>query len=421
MPLTELWPVWRGLPAIALLMLCLAMICFPFSVAATNIGLGMMLVAGVVSGLWWQGAIRFWSEYRLLAMALLAYLLLVSAGLIWSIDPYWGGKILGRHWFWMTLPIMLVLLADAGARRLLLACLSLGLSLNLVYCVLQMIGIVDLGGVVAGSTAQNATGHIGHTSFGFIYGIWAAWLLHFSLQQQRRLRLVCWALALWSLFMVFMAQGKSGYLVALAMISLVAFKWLRETGSRRVLSGLAALLLLVGLFMTFGPGQERLLGAWQALTDTAPKTMDFDEQIAVSSATARLAWWQMSYHIWLQHPWLGVGTGGFPQAVLDWQAGHGAAPLHLVHPHNQYLLVMVRWGILGLFSLLALFYFWIVAGLSQSWRNTSVLPLAGLTGIALLIHGLSSASLEEHFSTLFALVVTAAALSEPVHEKISAV
>ncbi|WP_238701113.1 O-antigen ligase family protein [Mariprofundus erugo] len=376
-----------------------------------------MLAAGLFSGLWWQGVVSFCHHYRLLFMALFVYLLLVPLGLMWSIDPHWGGRILGRHWFWLTLPVMLVLLTDTKARRLLLATLSLGLTLNLVYCVLQMVGIVDLGGVVAGSTAGNATGRIGHTSFGFIYGIWAAWLLHLGMQKNGWLRSSCWLLAMWALFMVFMAQGKSGYLVAFVAIALVAAKWLRETGNRRVLFGLLALFLLLSIFMATGPGQERLVGTWQALTGTAPQAMDYEEQIAVSSATARLAWWKISYQIWLQYPVLGVGTGGFPQAVLKWQASHGAAVMHLVHPHNQYLLVMVRWGLLGFFSLLALFYFWLAAGMSQPWRSSSVLPLAGLTGVALLIHGLSSASLEEHFSTIFALVVTAAGLSESMAER----
>ncbi|TLS76029.1 O-antigen ligase family protein [Mariprofundus erugo] len=421
MPWPELMPGWRGLPAVALLMFCLAALCFPFSVAATNVGLALMLAAGLFSGLWWQGVVSFCHHYRLLFMALFVYLLLVPLGLMWSIDPHWGGRILGRHWFWLTLPVMLVLLTDTKARRLLLATLSLGLTLNLVYCVLQMVGIVDLGGVVAGSTAGNATGRIGHTSFGFIYGIWAAWLLHLGMQKNGWLRSSCWLLAMWALFMVFMAQGKSGYLVAFVAIALVAAKWLRETGNRRVLFGLLALFLLLSLFMATGPGQERLVGTWQGLTNSTPEKMDLEQQIAVSSATARLDWWKMSIAIWKQTPLLGVGTGGFPNAFVDWQLAHSTnadkSVLHLVHPHNQYLLVMVRWGVLGLIFLVALLYFWIRSGFSRSWRLALVQPLVALSGAALLVHGLSSASLEEHFSTIFALVVTAAGLSESMAER----
>jgi len=415
----DVFPGWQGTKSIALILLCLAMLCFPFSVAATNVALGLMLLTGVLGGLWWRGVLALWDGCRGLSLALAAYLLLVITGLLWSLDPVWGMKILGRHWFWMILPIIVILLSDAKNRAILLFCLSLGLSLNLIYCVLQIFDVVSVT-LVGGSSSNNPTGHIGHTSFGFIYGVWAAWLLHVGLLCGDKRRWLLWGLASWSVVMVFLAQGKSGYIVTLVVVLCVVIKWLHETGGRKMFVVLASVLLLLSMALALGPGKERVLGALQVLTGGVQKDLNFDQKIAISSATARLEWWRMSYNIWLEQPLMGVGTGGFPKAVANWQAAHVDAREYavvLVHPHNQYLLVMVRWGVVGLVLLLTLLSFWIRAGTARPWQDSTALPLVTLTGAALLVDGLSTASLEEHFSTIFALVLLGVGLSESLSEK----
>jgi len=412
----DVFPAWQGTKSLALILLCMAMLCFPFSVAATNVALGLMLATGVLTGLWWQGVAALWHGYRVLSLAIAAYLGLVIIGLLWSLDPAWGMKILGRHWFWMILPVIVMLLSDVKNRSILLFFVSLGLSLNLIYCVLQIFDVVSIT-LVGGSSSSNPTGHIGHTSFGFIYGIWAAWLLHTGLLCRNKLSWLLWGLASWAVVMVFLAQGKSGYIVTLVVVLFVAIRWLHETGGRRMFVILASVLLLLFMALALGPGKERVVGTWQALTGTVQKQLNTDEIVAVSSATARMEWWKMSYHIWLEQPLMGVGTGGFPKAVVDWQATHideGEFAVALVHPHNQYLLVMVRWGVIGLVLLLALLYFWIRAGAARSWQHSVAMPLVTLTGVALLVHGLSSSSLEEHFSTIFALVLAGTGLSENI-------
>jgi len=407
-------PDWQGKQSVILILLCLAMICFPFSVAVTNIMLGLTLALGLLGGIWWQGVTALLRHHKILSLALAAYLLLVPVGLSWSIDPTWGVKILGRHWFWLLLPVVVVVVSSQRHRNAFLASVSFGLTVNLAYCVLQANGLVE-SGAAAGSTADNPTGHIGHTSFGFIYGIWAAWLVHVGLLWRNNYRWLLWGLALWALVMVFMAQGKSGYIVTMVSLLVVAIKWLQESGNRRVFGAFVLIVLLIGLFLGLGPGKDRMLGVWYAFTDDV-QSVDISQKMAVSSVTARLEWWKMSYDIWLAQPVLGAGTGSFPKAAADWQAGQVEkqefADRYLSHPHNQYLLTMVRWGAVGLLSLLTLLFFWIRAGIAIRWHESVAMPLVALTGAALLVHGLSSASFEEHFSTIFALVLTAAGLSE---------
>jgi len=339
----------------------------------------------------------------------------VPVGILWSLDPEWGQRILARHWFWLLLPIIVMLLSTDRYRNTFLIVMSFALAANLVFCVLQANGWIE-SPTVAGSTMENATGPIGHTSFGFIYGIWAAWLLHLGFLYQDKFRWLLWGLSAWALVMVFMAQGKSGYIISLLVILIVAVKWLLEAGNRKMVVSFVSILLLLVLFLAIGPGKERLLGTWQALTNNVQQGLNSSRQNAVSSVAARLEWWKMSYEIWLDKPIIGVGTGGFPKTAEAWRVNNHIDTqefaVSLVHPHNQYLLAMVRWGAVGLLSLLALLYFWIRAGLFCQWRNSVAIPLVALTGAALVVHGLSSASLEEHFSTIFALILLGVGLSE---------
>ncbi len=420
MQLLKLIPGRNGVESAAFLLLCLAIICFPFSVAAANLFLGLLLAVGIFAGFWRQGAGRLWRCDRRLFVALIAYLALVCLGLLWSLDPAWGGRILGRHWFWLLLPVVVMILSHERNRRIFLATMSLGLTANLIFCVLQANGLIDSPSV-AGSTPVNATGHIGHTSFGFIYGIWAGWLLHVGLLYGGRVRWPAWALSGWALVMVFLTEGKSGYMIALTVMILVAIKWLKEAGNMRMFASFVSVLLLLAVIFALGPARDRMLGTWQVLTDTVQADLSNSQKNAVSSVKARLEWWKMSYQMWLNKPNPGVGTGGYPLAVADWKAGHAAArdyDVALVHPHNQYLLSLVRWGLAGLILLLALLYCWIRAGLSVQWRHSVATPLIALTGSALLVHGLSSASLEEHFSTIFAMLLLGAGLSERTDRKV---
>ncbi|MBN4076907.1 hypothetical protein JYT48_01365, partial [Mariprofundus ferrooxydans] len=196
--------------------LALAAFVFSFSVAATNVALGLTLALALLSGLWWQGAKQCWKIYKLLTVLICAYLVLLLLALAWSLDLSWGMHVIGRHWFWLLLPVVVVITNEEKWRQLFLIALSLGLALNLVYCTLQMYGYV----VVAtdGSNATDATGHIGHIGFGFVYGLWAAWLLHVGLMRQGWQRYAAWGLAAWSYVMVFSAQGRSGYLIAAVLM-----------------------------------------------------------------------------------------------------------------------------------------------------------------------------------------------------------
>jgi len=394
--------------------LCAAVLVFPFSVAVTNIFLGVALAFGILSGFWWQGAKLCWRNYKPLTIVFCGYMGIVLLGLLWSLDPERGLHVLGRHWFWLLVPITVVIFQQEKWRKYFLLSLSSGLALNLVYCVLQMYGFVEV--TTDGSSAEDATGHIGHIGFGFVYGLWAAWLLHLGMLWGGNQRLFVWGLAAWSYVMIFSAQGRSGYLIAVALMLCLFIKWVTDSKSWRIALPLAAVLVLILLVAALGPAKERLQGTWLAFTQTQDQRgldqLDSSDN-AILATQSRFQMWQTSIDIWQLYPLLGVGTGGLPHAVAALkEQGLSSSEFIFAHPHNQYLLNLIRWGPSGLLLLLALLVVWMREGIKVDWQYSIIAPFFTLSGFGLALHGLSSSSMEEHFSAILAALLLAIAMSE---------
>jgi len=384
-------------------LLCGLVVVFPFSVAASNALLGGILGIGILGGLWRDGARLMWADYRPLTWAMLAYWGLMLAGLSWSTDRAWGLQVLGHQWFWLAVPVLLVTLNDACWRFRVLMLLSFGLTAHLLFCVLQMFSIVSLVDF-GGSNADDATGYIGHIGFGFVYGIWAGWLLHRGWMMAGWKRWGMWLLASWAWVIIFAAQGRSGYLVALAIMAVVLWRHLFATGWKALLLPLG-LMVVMGALLTTGPGKERM-----AVTLNEVSAMWHGE---VGHANPRWTMWIVSVDAWLEHPLLGVGTGGFPSAaaaVLDKQpllksgalAGYPPA-----HPHNMYMLSLARWGLFGLAAFMALVVIWLRSGWRLAGQDSFESPLMLLAGIALAVDACFAPTIEQHGTGVF-LVLTLA-------------
>lgn len=384
-------------------LLCGAAFVFPFSVAATNAVLAVAIVLSLASGQWAEGVKVLWKEYRGLATALSLYLGLMLLGLLWSNNPKLGLSKVAHQWFWLAIPGLVAVLADAVWRKRFLFSLSLGLALHLALCVLQMFGYVQ-GTRAGGSGMEDPTGHIGHIGFGFVYGLWAAWLLHMGWSQAGKWRLMAWLLALWAWVMIFFAQGRSGYLISLVLLLLVTARhYLSGYGWKRTVTvlGFSALMLVA---LALGPGKQRLNTTWNNLQAI--------QQGDLKHAGGRWSLWLGAVEVWKKHPWLGVGTGGYEAAASQVFREHPEYIFKANHPHNSYLLALDRWGVVGLAVLLALLLVWVRTGWQADWIRHPVAPLVALSGIALAIHGLSSSALEEHFSALMAMFMLGAGLSD---------
>jgi O-antigen ligase len=115
----------------------------------------------------------------------------------------------------------------------------------------------------------------------------------------------------------------------------------------------AALALMIP-----GPVQQRFAQGWQELS-----AWQAGERVGPSSIGDRLDFYRASLEIVREHPWVGVGTGGFPRAYARHVEGAALAPSR--NPHNEFLHFAVQLGAIGLAALL-----WLLA---TQWRLSAQL------------------------------------------------
>jgi len=216
-----------------------------------------------------------------------------------------------------------------------------------------------------------------------------------------QLRLVWGAFAVLAIAnILFMVQGRTGYLILLVLLCWFAWttlaRYMRSCG--RALSwryGVPVILLLVASVVTIFLASPRLhervslvgseIQAWQPNhgKDTSTGT--------------RLDFYYNSIQIVRQHPFFGIGTGGFAAAFAE--ETKGTEVLQTPNPHNEYLLITTQAGVLGLALLLYLFY--------TTWRCAPLLGTAleqdaarGLV-LAYMVNCALNSALHDHADGLF--------------------
>lgn len=210
--------------------------------------------------------------------------------------------------------------------------------------------------------------------------------------------------ALGGMSVLFLVIGRTGYLILFALLAW--FAWSTLDGYLRVRgkaigwrSMLAVALLMLGsvsaAYHASGRLHERVdqvvaeYKAWQPNVANAASNS--------TSTGERLEFYYNSLKIASAHPFIGVGTGGFPQAYAQQVAGTGILPTH--NPHNEYLMLMVQAGLPAL--LLMLYWLYVqwreAAKLESPLRKDAARGLALTVGICCLVNS----SLLDHTEGLF--------------------
>lgn len=143
----------------------------------------------------------------------------------------------------------------------------------------------------------------------------------------------------------FLVQGRSGQIVILALLGFFALKKFHWRGFVIVSVALLFAYPLLKHFPNFESGIER------GRQDIAR----YQKGDTETSIGLRLEFYKNSLQLIKHSPWIGYGTGAFPQAYRE-LTGFTAGERAAVNPHNDYLGVMVELGLLGLIALLALLF-----------------------------------------------------------------
>lgn len=326
----------------------------PFPVAAANLALGLTLLFWLLGG-------RYRAKFAAIranpvAVAALLLFLWLAVSALWG-DRADGWRYLNKYTSLLMLPLLIPLFLDPYRRRLGLWAFGSALTLILLLSYTIKLGLPP-DGIFVGDT-QNPVVFKLHITHNVLMAL-GAFLFALAAQTATRPshRAIFAALALLAVFdVVFLVLGRTGYVVLAALFGYFCFARLHAKGL--VVAAAAATLLFGAAYVASSAFHSRIDKAVSEFFAWRPA------QASETSVGQRLEFWRNSLALIRAHPVFGVGTGSFSKAYADVVTGTGQVETH--NPHNEYLLVAVQTGVIGLALLLHLFW--------RQWHEARRLPL----------------------------------------------
>lgn len=361
----------------------------PISVALDNLLLVMILVLWLATGRLKEK----WSAIRDNPVGLLALtaFALYLVGMTYTDAWHDALEMLGKATRFLFIPILFWICRDARTRQRALGGFLLAMSLTLAISYLVWLDVLPQMAGIKGTSADPVVFKLHITQNLFM--AFAAYLLAVSTRDAAGLkaRVFLGALSALAAFNVLvMVHGRTGQLV---LVVLIAYFYLSNWRWRGVAMGSVALAVLAGaVYLTPSSALH------QRVVVTIDEYANWRPQDASQTSTGlRMEFWSTTAEIIRAHPLIGVGTGGFPQAYAE--RVRGTQKTRSENPHNEYFMMMVQFGVVGLAFMLYLFF--------TQWRLAIALPTAlerdaarGLV-IAIGVASLVSSTLIDHAEGLF--------------------
>jgi O-antigen ligase len=187
---------------------------------------------------------------------------------------------------------------------------------------------------------------------------------------------------------VLITPGRSGYLVVLVCAAVWAVSWpnLSKNGLGWRPVSLALATVLVICCALYGSPVAR-----NGIEKGAREALTYQQSSQLTSIGIRLVFLKNTLRIVRQHPWLGVGTGGFRASYMQ-QIGQeqGWEAVVTTDPHDQFLKILTEQGVVGLL----IFIGFIVS----AFRQPVPRPFR-VIGLGVLCAWCATSLFNSHFST----------------------
>lgn len=206
---------------------------------------------------------------------------------------------------------------------------------------------------------------------------------------------------------LFMLQGRTGYMILLLLMAWFAWSTLtryfhqrgKAWGWRQGAGVMVACMLMVSSMYMLSPRlHDRVETVKQEMQAWHP-----DLGNEGSSAGQRMDYYYNTLQIVERNWWTGVGTGGFPDAYTQQIQGTNALPTN--NPHNEYLLIAAQTGVLGLF--LFIYLFWMEWRAALLLESSYVQDAARGLVLAFIVNCMFNSALHDHADGLFFSYFTA--------------
>lgn len=209
-----------------------------------------------------------------------------------------------------------------------------------------------------------------------------------------------------ALNILFVTPGRSGYLAFIVLITAFSFWGIKK--KTRIIFMLLSPVVILSLLLISPVAQDRIRGGIDEIKN-------YEQSSELTAMGVRIVMWKNTVQLLkkFEHPLLGYGTGGFEIAYREQvanQKGWQGEPVG--DPHNQYMRILVEYGLAGLI----LFLLFIVFFFRQRIRGR-----AYIMGIGVLLAWCATSMFSAHFTTFvegrFLMIWCSALLSVSISQK----
>ena len=323
----------------------------PISVAVDNILLALLLLSWLASG----GFREKFAVVRANPVALAALLLfgLLTLGLVYGIrNPGDGLRYWGKYSDLLFVPLFVTLFRTNQMREDGLRALGGALILSLIVSFIAHTGLLFDNPLVPPNSTDAPVGFkysITHSLLMVLGAFIFVLIARHTTSRATRAALIGLALiaACNVLFIVF---SRTGYVLLAALILYFFITQFRWRGL--IVAATLGVLMFGGAYYGSDMFQQRTNRAVSEMRDWTP------DSPSTSSIGMRMEFYRSSLNIVREHPLFGAGTGSFPAAYAATVAGKHME--ETANPHNEYLLIAIQIGLVGVACLVGLF--------SLQWR-----------------------------------------------------
>ncbi len=203
------------------------------------------------------------------------------------------------------------------------------------------------------ATVSNPTPFMNHISYNPILAL-AIYLVYYNVFIKAKLNLLKFFIhsffAISMTINMFITGGRAGQVMYFVMLTIIIFQFF----SNEKIKSLFTVLVLVPLiffaaYQTSDLFQKRVNLSIIEITDFS------DEYY--SSVGVRINYAKNSLEVIKKNPIIGVGTGDFPSEYKKLNQINSPQLPNTTNPHNMYILITMQLGLIGLISMLSIFYY----------------------------------------------------------------
>ena len=143
----------------------------------------------------------------------------------------------------------------------------------------------------------------------------------------------------------FVVEGRTGQFVFLFLVPLFAGQ---RFGKKGLLIALTAILFLASLYITCSDKSARIREGF----DNTINYINHVPEKRPTSMGIRYKFWENSLKIVAEKPWFGHGTGSFANEYKE----ESGSKRDIKNPHNEFLLIAVQFGLLGVITYLGFLF-----------------------------------------------------------------